>query len=62
MSFNNGELLNYSSNPLAFSQTFAKYSFGNGRLSEEAYHIIIANQDFKKTEESAHRKGANFKA
>lgn len=46
MTFQNGKLIDYYSNHLDYPQKFAHYSFHKERLSEEAYQIITANNDY----------------
>lgn len=47
MSFQKSELLAYHSSDLNYPQKFAAYSFQHKRLSENAYHVIISNKNFK---------------
>jgi predicted ABC-type ATPase len=47
MGFNKSILRFYNSNELQYPQKFAQYSFGNNRLSQEAYSIITNNKDFQ---------------
>ena len=48
MSFQKSELIAYQSNDLKYPQLFAQYSFGKQRLSDDAYQLIKANQNYKK--------------
>lgn len=41
------DIQSYQSNSYRFVEAFAKFSFKNDRLSEEAYQIIINNINFK---------------
>ncbi len=41
------DVQSYQSNSYRFIEAFAKFSFKNDRLSEEAYQIIIKNDNFK---------------
>jgi predicted ABC-type ATPase len=41
------DIQSYQSNSYRFIEAFAKFSFKNDRLSEEAYQIIIKNINFK---------------
>ncbi|WP_439695615.1 zeta toxin family protein [Mucilaginibacter sp. AW1-7] len=47
MSFEKSKLLEYQANNLKYPQLFAQYSFGKQRLSEEAYELIKANNDYQ---------------
>lgn len=47
MSFHRDKLVNYQTNELQYPKKFAQYSFGKGRLSEDAYRVITANQTQK---------------
>lgn len=42
------DIENYKSNSHKFIEAFGNFSFKNDRLSEEAFNIIVKNQDFIK--------------
>jgi len=46
MSFQHDVLHRYYSNDLIYPQHFAKYSFANEKLGQDAYEIILSNKDF----------------
>jgi predicted ABC-type ATPase len=48
MNFNKGELLSYTASELSYPQKLAEYSYRKERMNEDAYKIIMANQDFAK--------------
>lgn len=46
MRFQKSILIIYQSNDLKYPQLFAEYSFGKQRLSDEAYRLIKANENY----------------
>lgn len=48
MHFRKGNLSFYNKNSLEYPQKFAELSFSKGRLKEDAYKIITANQDYSR--------------
>jgi predicted ABC-type ATPase len=48
MTFQKSEIQSYFSNQLEYPQKFASFSFGKGRLNQEACDVIKANKNFER--------------
>jgi predicted ABC-type ATPase len=58
MSFTKSELTEYHSSELQYPQKFIDFAHSKQRLSDEAYHLIRQNEDYRKG--AAGREGGHF--